>query len=161
MLLRVSNLYGKDRKHKWSTRQRHFQDMPIKATIVSLAWFAFNPLQQDSIFHGRWFPSPFEASLFMLLFCEWVLNELINSLWGRKNSQNKNQDKGSYRIFILTSWAIIIIIFMFLSFELGYLVVICRYRAYFVCIRHCASRVVDLGSWKAFYCKVRLNTKPL
>jgi hypothetical protein len=96
-----------------------FKDISISVMVTSLAWFAFILFRHGSIFPDYWFPSPFAASIFTILFCAWVLSELINSLWSRKNSQNTNQDKGSYRIIMLTSWAIITITFVFRIFGIG------------------------------------------
>jgi protein-S-isoprenylcysteine O-methyltransferase Ste14 len=95
------------------------KDLPIAAIVASLSWFAFILLQQGSIFPDNWFPSHFAASTFTVLFCAWVLSELINSLRSRKNSQNSNQDRGSYRIIILISWVAIIITFAFRSNGIG------------------------------------------
>lgn len=98
------------------------KDLPIAVIVASLAWFAFIISHHGSIFPVNWFPSPFAASTFLVLFCTWVLSELINSLWSRKNSQNLNQDKGSYRIIVLVSWALIMITFVFRSFGVGIII---------------------------------------
>jgi protein-S-isoprenylcysteine O-methyltransferase Ste14 len=59
-------------------------------------------LYHGSIFPENWFPSRFAALVFMLLYCTWALSELQNSAWDGKNPQTINQDKGSYRIIVVT-----------------------------------------------------------
>lgn len=55
----------------------------------------------------------------MVLFYIWVLSEITNTTWSKKNSQSRNQDKGSYRINIAISWIALVIVFVLRSFGIG------------------------------------------
>ena len=96
-----------------------FSDIQIVALAAFLVLFSFSLLNHQMIFPDHWFPSHFAASSFTFLFCSWILSEFINSIWSRKNSQSTNKDKGSYRIVIVASYTVLIIAFMFRSFEIG------------------------------------------
>ena len=96
-----------------------FSDIQIVALAAFLVLFSFSLLNHQMIFPDHWFPSHFAASSFTFLFCAWILSEFINSIWSRKNSQSTNKDKGSYRIVIMASYAVLIIAFMFRSSEIG------------------------------------------
>ena len=88
-----------------------FKDIPIMSMIVVLILLISFQLQCHSIFSDDWFPSQFAISTFMILFCVWILSEIMNSLFSRKNSQTTNKDKGSYWIIIAMCWSVIFIAF--------------------------------------------------
>ena len=96
-----------------------FSDIQIVALAAFLVLFSFSLLNHQMIFPDHWFPSHFAASSFTFLFCSWILSEFINSIWSRKNSQSTNKDKGSFRIVIVASYAVLFIAFMFRSSEIG------------------------------------------
>jgi protein-S-isoprenylcysteine O-methyltransferase Ste14 len=96
-----------------------FSDIQIVALAAFLVLFSISLLSHQMIFPDHWFPSSFAASSFTFLFCAWILSEFINSLWSRKNSQSTNKDKGSFRIVIVASYAVLFIAFMFRSSEIG------------------------------------------
>ena len=96
-----------------------FKDIHVVSLAGFLLLFTFFLLNHKLIFPDHWFPSHFAASSFTFLFCAWILSEFINSIWSRKNSQSTNKDKGSYRIVIVASYAVLIIVFMFRSSEIG------------------------------------------
>jgi protein-S-isoprenylcysteine O-methyltransferase Ste14 len=96
-----------------------FKDIHIVSLAGFLLMFTFFLLNHQMIFPDHWFPSHFVASTFTFLFCAWILSEFINSMWSRKNSQSNNKDKGTYRIVIVASYAVLIIAFMFRNFEIG------------------------------------------
>jgi len=56
---------------------------------------------------------------FMVLFYAWVLSEITNNMWSKKNSQVTNQDKGSYKINIVTSWIALFIVFVLRGLGIG------------------------------------------
>ena len=92
--------------------------LPIVAMVVVLVLFVFSLAQHHSIFPDSWFPSRL-ASAFMILFCIWILCELANLGWSRKNSGTANKDKGSFRVVVAASWASIFAIFIFRSLDIG------------------------------------------
>ena len=96
-----------------------FKDIHIVSLAIFLVMFAFIIINHQMIFPDYWFPSNFAASTFTFLFCAWILSEFINSLWSRKNSQSTNKDKGSYRIVIVASYAVLIIPFTLRNHEIG------------------------------------------
>lgn len=95
------------------------KDIPIVAMVVALVWLAFLLSQHRSVFPDNWFPSHFAASTFMVLFYAWVLSEITNNMWSKKNSQVTNQDKGSYKINIVTSWIALFIVFVLRGLGIG------------------------------------------
>lgn len=96
-----------------------FKDIHVVSLAGFLLLFTFFLLNNQLIFPDHWFPSHFAASSFTFIFCTWILSEFINSMWSRKNSQSNNKDKGSYRIVIVASYAVLIVAFMFRNFEIG------------------------------------------
>jgi protein-S-isoprenylcysteine O-methyltransferase Ste14 len=96
-----------------------FKDIHIMSLTGFLLVFTFFLINHQMIFPDHWFTSHFSASTFTFLFCVWILSEFINSMWSRKNSQSTNKDKGSYKIVIIASYAVLLIAFMFRSNEIG------------------------------------------
>jgi protein-S-isoprenylcysteine O-methyltransferase Ste14 len=96
-----------------------FKNMQIVALAAFLLSVALLIIHHQSAFPDKWFPSHFAASTFTFLFCAWILSEFINNIWSLKNSQTTNQDKGSHRIIVFTSYAMLFIVFVFRSFEIG------------------------------------------
>lgn len=96
-----------------------FKDIPTVAMFVALIWLAFLLSQHRSIFPDNWFPSPVAASIFVALFYTWILSEITNSMWSKKNSQKTNQDRGSYKVNVVISWISLFIVFVFRGFGIG------------------------------------------
>lgn len=96
-----------------------FKDISIMSIVAVLVIFAFFLLQHRLVFPDRWFPSHFAALEFMILFCVWILSEIINSILSRKNSQKTTRDKGSYLIIIAIIWSLFFIAFRFRSLGMG------------------------------------------
>lgn len=96
-----------------------FKDIHAVSLAIFLLMFTFILINHQMIFPDHWFPSNFAASTYTFLFCAWILSEFINSMWSRKNSQSTNKDKGSYRIVIVASYAVLIISFTFRNHEVG------------------------------------------
>jgi hypothetical protein len=55
----------------------------------------------------------------MFLFFTWILSEFINNIWSWKNSQTTNKDKSSHRIIIFATYAMLFVVFLFRSLEIG------------------------------------------
>ncbi|AKJ37788.1 isoprenylcysteine carboxyl methyltransferase [Methanosarcina barkeri CM1] len=55
----------------------------------------------------------------MILFCVWILSEIINFLFSRKNSQTTNKDKGSCWVIIAMVWSVLFIAFTLRGSETG------------------------------------------
>jgi hypothetical protein len=68
-------------------------------------------LQPHSIFPENWFPFHSAASAFMILFFAWILSELINIMWSKKNLQTTKQDEGSNRIISVVSYGALLGLF--------------------------------------------------
>jgi len=96
-----------------------FEDVPITSMAIVLILFAIFQLQHRSVFPDDWFPSQFAVSSFMILFCVWILSEIINFLFSRKNSQTTNKDKGSCWIIIAMAWSVLFIAFTLRGFGIG------------------------------------------
>lgn len=96
-----------------------FKDIHAVSLAGFLLMFIFFLINHQIIFPDYWFPSHFVASTLTFLFCAWILSEFINSMWSRKNAQSTKKEKGSYRIVIVASYAVLIIAFMFRSSEIG------------------------------------------
>jgi protein-S-isoprenylcysteine O-methyltransferase Ste14 len=96
-----------------------FRNIQIVALAAVLLSFALLIIHHQSAFPDKWFPSHFATPTFTFIFCAWILSELINNLWSSKNSQTTNKDKGSYRVIVFASYAMIFIAFMLRSFEIG------------------------------------------
>ncbi len=95
------------------------KDPQVVALAVVFLLFALALLQHHFIFPEHWFPSQFVSSAFTLLFCIWILSEIANSIWSRKNSSTTNQDKGSFWVVIAASWSTIFVVFIIRSYEIG------------------------------------------
>jgi protein-S-isoprenylcysteine O-methyltransferase Ste14 len=95
------------------------EDVPITSMAIVLIVFAIFQLQHRSVFPDNWFPSQFAISSFMILFCVWILSEIINTLFSRKNSQTTNKDKGSCGVIIAVFWSVLFIAFTLRSFGIG------------------------------------------
>lgn len=95
------------------------KDPQVVALAVVFLLFALALLQHHFIFPEHWFPSQFASSAFTLLFCIWILSEIANSIWSRKNSSTTNQDKGSFWVVIAASWSTIFVVFIIRSYEIG------------------------------------------
>ena len=129
-----------------------FKDIPIMSMIVVLILLIYFQLQCHSIFSDDWFPSQFAISTFMILFCVWILSEIMNSLFSRKNSHTTNMDKGSSWVIIAVCLVSTLYCFYVTWFwDRNIRRKFAIYRTYFACGRYCTSRMVDLGSWKVFY----------
>jgi Putative protein-S-isoprenylcysteine methyltransferase len=98
---------------------RVFKNIPTTSLITVLMLFAVFQLQQRSVFPDNWFPSQFASSTFMILFCVWILSEIINTLISRKNSQTTNKDKGSSWVIIAVFWSVLFIAFTLRGFGIG------------------------------------------
>jgi len=94
-------------------------NIPIIALFSVLVAFVSFMSRGHTVFPDSWFPSQFAASAFMILFCVWILCELVNNIWSRMNSITTNVDKGSFRVVIVASWAAIFAVFIFRSFSIG------------------------------------------
>lgn len=95
------------------------KDLPVLALVAVFLLFILTILQHHSIFPEHWFPSQIAASAFLLLFCGWILSEIVNYARSRKNSVAAEKDKGSFWAVIAASWTSIFMIFMIRSFEVG------------------------------------------
>jgi protein-S-isoprenylcysteine O-methyltransferase Ste14 len=87
----------------------------VVIAVGGLFAFAVSLFQPQSVFPNAWFPSASVASAFKALFSLWVLSEIINSIWSRKNSGAKSQDRGSYWVVIGASGAAMVADFTFRS----------------------------------------------
>jgi len=96
-----------------------FKNIQIVALAAFLLSFALFILHHQSAFPDKWFPSHFASFTFMILFCAWILSEFINNIWSLKNSQKTNKDKGSFRLIIAASYAMLFVVFLFRGFESG------------------------------------------
>lgn len=96
-----------------------FKNLPTMSMTAVLIVFAVFQLQHRSIFPDDWFPSQFANSTFMILFCLWILSELLNTLISRKNSQTTNKDKGSSWVIIAVFWSVLFIAFTLRGFGIG------------------------------------------
>ena len=95
------------------------RDIPALALVVVFLLLVFSLLQHHSIFPMHWFQSQFAASAFSLIFCIWILSEILNNVQSRRNSIAIEQDKGTFWVVIAASWTTIFIVFILRSFELG------------------------------------------
>jgi protein-S-isoprenylcysteine O-methyltransferase Ste14 len=96
-----------------------FKNLQIVVLATILTYFASLILHHQSAFPDRWFTSHLASSVFMFFFGAWILSEFINNIWSLKNSQTINKDKGSHRIIMFASYAMILIVFFLRSFEIG------------------------------------------
>jgi protein-S-isoprenylcysteine O-methyltransferase Ste14 len=96
-----------------------FKNLPTMSMTAVLIIFAVLQLQHHSIFPDDWFPSQFASSTFMILFCVWILSEIINTLISRKNSQTTSKDKGSSWVILAVFWSVLFIAFTLRGFEIG------------------------------------------
>jgi protein-S-isoprenylcysteine O-methyltransferase Ste14 len=94
-------------------------DLQIIVIVAVFLLLAFSIFQHRPVYPEYWFPSPFAASAFTILLYVWILSEIANSAWSRKNSRSTNQDKGSYRVVVITTWLAIIVVFTLRSFGIG------------------------------------------
>jgi protein-S-isoprenylcysteine O-methyltransferase Ste14 len=94
--------------------------IPFVAMVAVLVLFVFSLSQHHSVFPDSWFPSQLTAFAFTILFCIWILGELANFGWSRKNSgTTANKDKGSFRVVVTAYWAAIFAIFISRNLEIG------------------------------------------
>lgn len=94
-------------------------NISIIALFVVLAALISHQIQGHPVFPNGWFPSQFAASAFIILFCIWIACELANNALSKKNSITSNQDRGSFRVVVMASWAAIFAIFIFRSLRIG------------------------------------------
>jgi protein-S-isoprenylcysteine O-methyltransferase Ste14 len=94
-------------------------NIPIIAIFVVLVVLVSHQIQGHPVFPNSWFPSQFAASAFIILLCIWIACELANNVLSKKNSITANQDRGSFRVVIVASWAAIFAIFIFRSLRIG------------------------------------------
>lgn len=87
----------------------------VVIAVGGLFAFVFSLFQPQSVFPVAWFPSASAAWAFKAVFSLWVLSEIINSVWSRKNSGARSQDKGSYWVVIGASGAAVFADFLFRS----------------------------------------------
>jgi hypothetical protein len=89
------------------------------ALAAFLLFFVLLISHYQSAFSDKWFSSHFTSSIFMFLFFTWILSEFINNIWSWNNSQTTNKDKGSHRIIIFATYAMLFVVFLFRSLEIG------------------------------------------
>ena len=94
-------------------------NIPSAALFAVLVAFIILLSSGHRIFPNSWFPSQLAASAFMILFCTWILCEFANNVLSKRNSITANQDRGSFRLVIVTSWVTIFAIFIFRSLGIG------------------------------------------
>jgi len=95
------------------------KNLPAIALVVVFLLLVLTLLQHHSIFPEHWFPSHFTASAFSLIFCLWILSEIVNNARSKINSIAAQKDKGSFWAVIAASWASIFVIFIIRSFDIG------------------------------------------
>lgn len=94
-------------------------EIPIIAMTAVIFVLIFFFFQRHPIFPYSWFSSRFAATVFVILFCLWILCEIANFRLSRKNSGIADQDRGSYRVVIIVSWAAVFAIFIIRSLGIG------------------------------------------
>lgn len=85
---------------------------------VFIVMFAYLLLQPHSVFPDHWFPSRSANSLFKLLSFAWVLSELTNLMWSKRNLQTTKQDEGSYKIIAIATYTSLVVVILFRCFDI-------------------------------------------
>src|SRR5271157_4063753 len=93
--------------------------LPALVLNGGLLLLLFSLLQTHSVFPDAWFPSAFAALAFKVVFCMWIIGEIVNNLRSRKNSGATSKDKGSYWVVIVATYAAVFAIFVSRSFGTG------------------------------------------
>src|SRR5208283_178404 len=83
------------------------------ATIIGFLMFVFSLISQPDAFPNSWFPSILAAVAFKVIFSAWIMAEIVNSFWSRKNSGAPSQDRGSFWIVSVAGFAVLFVVFMF------------------------------------------------
>ena len=96
------------------------EDAVILVIVVCFLWFLVFLVRSRTV-ADAWFPVPVAALAFKVLFCAWILAEIANSLWSRKNTVASSLDKGSFRVVVLSHFAVLFIIFACRSFQVAVL----------------------------------------
>jgi protein-S-isoprenylcysteine O-methyltransferase Ste14 len=94
-------------------------NIPIIALFVVLVVLVSHQIQGHPVFPNSWFTYQFAASAFIILFCIWIACELANNVLSKKNAITSNQDRGSFRVVVVASWAAIFAIFILRSLRIG------------------------------------------
>jgi len=95
-----------------------------KDTLILIAFIAcfFSLLlflvQPDNPVNA-WFSDPGAALVFKLLFCAWVLAELANTYRSRQHAVPSDQDRGSFRIVMISHVGALFAIVLCRSFGIG------------------------------------------
>jgi len=75
--------------------------------------------QNGSPFPERWFPSQLANWAFTVLFCIWILAEIVNNIYSSKNSDSQSQDRGSHRLLVAAIYIAIFAVFILREFGFG------------------------------------------
>jgi len=111
----MTGLIRMENDRKAAARPGVIDTLIVVMTAGGLLAFAFSLFQPQSVFPDGWFPSSSVASAFKALFSLWVLSEVVNNFWSRRNSGAKSQDRGSYWVVIGASGASVFGDFLFRS----------------------------------------------
>ncbi|HQT44853.1 MAG TPA: hypothetical protein PLO51_02660, partial [Candidatus Micrarchaeota archaeon] len=122
---------------EWISSGRALDDFILIASVIGFLMFAYSfILYPTQIFPDNWFPSSLAAWGFKIIFSAWVLTEIVNSAWSRKNSiyffderkslaksadfaKAKSQDKGSYWVVVCATWIAVFATFLFRGMGIG------------------------------------------
>ncbi len=83
------------------------------ATVIGFLMFVFSLIAQPDAFPNSWFPSILAAVAFKVVFSAWIVAEIVNSFWSRKNSGAASQDRGSFWIVSGAGFVVLFVVFMF------------------------------------------------
>jgi len=135
-------------------------DFEIVALAAIFLLFVYSLLQHHFIFPEHWFPGQFTALVFTLIFCIWILSEIANNAWSKKNAIAANKDKGSFKVIVAMVWLAILAVFAFRSFDVGTFSGITQYVGLCIFVAGIVLRewaVIVLG--KHFNVRVQVHEK--
>ncbi|MFA5105352.1 MAG: isoprenylcysteine carboxylmethyltransferase family protein [Candidatus Micrarchaeia archaeon] len=111
---------GLHRGFAWVSSGRMLDDFILLASVIGFLMFAYSLLMYPAqIFPDKWFPSQAASLAFKAIFSVWVLGEIVNSVWSRRNSKAKSQDRGSYWVVVVATWIAVFSTFVFRGLDIG------------------------------------------
>jgi len=111
---------------------KKINDTVIIVIIVAGFFLFLTSLLHQNNFVDRWFADARAATLFEILFCIWILAEIVNNLWSKKNTVPTTQDRSSYGVVTVTLFGGLFIIAACRSFQIGVLSGLLQYAGLIV-----------------------------